>query len=125
MGFRGEGPGDLEPALLSIGQVAGVVVGVTLDANKTEMLHRPLGDLALLATRKRGAEDGVPKLGLHAYVLTDFDVVEGAHVLEEPDVLKGPRDAQLRRPVRLGAGDIATFKNDSTCSRHMHTGDAV
>ncbi len=119
MGLGGEGAGDLEPALLTVSEVARVFIGMSLDPHELEELHRAVSDLTLLSPRKGGAEDGVPELCLHAHVLSHFHVVERAHELEEADVLERTGDAELRRLVRLGARDVPTFEHDPARSRHV------
>src|SRR5205823_14756585 len=83
---RGESPRDLEPALLAVREVAGVVLAVALDAHEREQLHGPFGAVALLPPLVRRLEQRVPALAARPAVLADADVVERAHALEEPDV---------------------------------------
>src|SRR5713101_5644978 len=102
---------DLQAALLSIWKVAGVLVGVLGDADEPQQLHRLFCDPVLLAPLTRQLEQRVPQLGVHAHVAADPNVVEARHVVEEPDVLEGPRDSQASDLVRFGAGDVSTIEN--------------
>src|SRR6267142_1679414 len=125
MRFCRQGPGDLEPSLLAIGQVAGVLVGVAFDADEAQELHCALGHPFLLASRERCPEHGVPELGFHPHMLAHLHVVHRAHVLEQADVLKRTGDAQLRGAVGLGTRDVAAFEDDLASCGHVHAGDAV
>src|SRR2546421_2502490 len=58
-------------------------------------------------------------------MLTDPDVVEGGHVGEEPNLLKGPSDAQLGDPVGLQPGDVLALEDDRSRRRGIDSGDRV
>ena len=49
--LAGQRPGDLEPPLMAVWEVAGVVVGLLFDSDELEQLHRPGMDLPLFAAR--------------------------------------------------------------------------
>ena len=102
----GKRAGDLQAPLVAVGQVPRVIVRVLLDADELQELHRLLGDADLLDSLPLGFEEGVPHFGVHPRMLTDPHVVEGGHVGEEPNLLKGPSDAQLGNPVGLEPGDV-------------------
>ena len=121
----GERAGDLQPPLVAIGQIAGVAVRMLLDADEPQQLHRLVGDPGLLLSLAPGFEQGVPDFRVHSRMLADPDVVEGRHVGEEPDLLKGPSDAQLGDPVRLEAGDVLALENHLAGRRLVDAGDRV
>src|SRR5438270_3025498 len=124
-GICGERPRDLKPALRAIRQVARVDMGVLLDADELEELHRAVCDALLLAVLGRCLEERVPQLRVHSTVLPETHVVEGRHVLEEPDVLERPRDAERRDLVRLRAGDLAALEDDPSGGGREYSGDPV
>src|SRR5262249_56965042 len=58
----------------------------------------------------RRPEDGAGERGVEPAMLADEDVVEHAHVLEEPDRLKGPRDAARDNRVRAQADQASAVE---------------
>ena len=116
---------DLEPPLRAVGKIAGVVVSLLPDADEIEQLVRPLGDPRLLAPGIPGLEQRIPELGMHAWMLPDPHVVQGRHVGEQSDLLKGASDAQVGNFVRLEPGDVALPKADHAGRRLVEAGDGV
>src|SRR6185295_225118 len=53
----GQGPGDLQPALVAVREGAGLVVGVLADTDVVEQFHRALGDRGLFRLETGRAED--------------------------------------------------------------------
>src|SRR5207237_5865829 len=70
-------------------------------------------------------EQPVPELRLHTDVLTDADVVQRRHVLEEPDVLEGARDADPGHLVGTGARDLLALEPDRPRGGGEEPGHAV
>ena len=89
----GERAGDLEPALVTVGQRAGAVVVAPRQAAVAEQLPGALVRLGLLALDTRRLEDRPEDARLQAGVHSDEDVLDRGHLLEEPDVLERPPHA--------------------------------
>src|SRR5205823_7310250 len=70
-------------------------------------------------------EQSVPDFGVHPRMLTNPDVVEGGHVGEESNLLKGPTDAQLRDSVGLEPGDVCALEDHGARGRRVDAGDRV
>src|SRR3989440_7103633 len=117
--------GDLQPTLVAVGQVPRVIVRVMLDADELQEVHRLLGDADLLDSLTPRFEEGVPDFRVHPRMLTDPHVVEGGHVGEEPDLLKGPSDAQVGDPVGLEPGDVLALEDHRSRRRGIDAGDRV
>src|SRR6266571_274039 len=111
--------------LVAIGKVARVVVGMLLDADELQEVHRLFGDPRLLLSLALRFEQGVPDFGVHPRVLSHPHVVEGGHVGEEPNLLKGSSDAQLGHPVGLEPGDVLALEDHRSRSRGVNAGDRV
>src|SRR5437867_10759660 len=121
----GQSSRNLQPPLRAVGKIAGVVVGLLPDADEIEQLVRPFGDPRLLSLRLRRLEERIPELGMHAWVLPDPHVVQGGHVREQSDLLKGASDAQVGNLVRLEPGDVAALKTDYAGRRLVEAGNGV
>src|SRR5207245_5291513 len=73
----GDGPGDLQPTLVAIGEVAGQVVGPAADADVVEQALSLLTSLALFAAVARQSDQGTRHARAVAGVGADDDVLEG------------------------------------------------
>ena len=95
LGVCGQGAGDLQLSLLTVGQIAGQVVALLLQVEDAEQLLRslPHGLLHLEVTGQ--AEDGLQDraLELGLVVESHHDVAYHSHVVEQTDVLEGTGDA--------------------------------
>ena len=99
-GLGGQGPGDLQPALIAVGQVLRLLLRTVRNADELQQRrafrwpNAPRGGDAGCgsAPRHRGA---VPGVG------ADDDVLQGGHLAPQPDVLEGARDT--------AAGDLVAF----------------
>ena len=112
LGLGGQRPGDLEPSLVAVGQVAGGRLGAVGDADELEQASRLVLAPALLPEVPRAAEQGardarrVPGVGAH------HDVLHGGHVREQPDVLERAGHAGRGDVVRLLADDRLAVELD-------------
>ena len=94
LGLRPERASHLEAPLVTVGQVARVVVSTSRQPAVVEQLA-----CALMASRARAGPSACagccrrchPSDGMHA----DEDVLERGHLLEEADVLERPADTAL------------------------------
>src|SRR5437879_1895104 len=68
LGIGGERASNFQPALLAVGQIAGIVLRLALEADQLEQLHRMFCDPFFFASLERGLEQRVPELGVHAAV---------------------------------------------------------
>src|SRR6266540_2589256 len=135
---RSHGPGDLEATLVSVGQILRQVVGVPPDPDEVEQLEGTFDGGLLLLALLRGAEHGPADPRLVVRIQSDHDVLESAHVGEQPDVLKCPPDAppcDLERPSRSGEWtkeperrpleQVVSFEEDRAGRRKVDPGHHV
>ena len=98
----GQRPGDLQPALVAVGQVAGQLVGPVARCRRSRAARRARSRPSLLLPPvPRQPEQRAGTLGLVVRVRADHDVLQRGHLREEPDVLERPGDAHLGDLVRL------------------------
>ncbi len=88
--------GDLQPPLVTVGQVAGELVACAPDACEVQQLLGPLAGIGFALAEPRATEDRGDRALLHPRVPADHDVLERGHVREQPDVLERPGDARDR-----------------------------
>ena len=101
--LRGQGPGDLQLALLAVGQGGGQLVAHVVQIDDPQQLVGVGAHLLLLLAV--GAEDGGEQAGGLAQVHGGEHVVKHRHGFEQADVLEGAGDAQLGDIVRgMGHG---------------------
>ena len=96
LGLAGQGAGDLQPALVAVGQVLGQQVALgPADRRKLEHARRlPRTASASSCRVRRRAKDGAEPARLQLRVHADQDVLDGRHVGKEADVLVGAGNAQ-------------------------------
>ncbi len=124
-GLRGESPGKLDPAPVRVGKGVGPVP----TAGQEAVAEGGKDDLRLGAPVFLGSEEG---RGLHdrgedlrdgtegarlfsgavGGVVADEDVVDDAHVGEDPAVLERPSQSQSRNPIRPHAEDAPPLEPD-------------
>src|SRR5829696_3146983 len=98
-GVGGQRPRYLQAPLVTVGEVLGERLPLA-DADEVEELRGALAGLPVLAAGPWQAEDRTEDAALEAGVHACEHVLPGAHGVEEPDVLEGTPDAQLRPLVR-------------------------
>ena len=92
-GFAGEGAGDFQLALFSVGEVAREVVAFVGEAGEFEEFHGAFFRGAFGFLEAGASEEGGPESLFGAGVAADEGVFQDGHVGEEPDVLEGTGDA--------------------------------
>src|SRR5581483_6290607 len=120
-----QGAGDLEAALVAIGQVLGNLVGPVAEADQMEQVARSLPRFTLLARDPGRPEDGADRPGLQPAVHPDQHVLQGGHVVEQPDVLKRPGDAACGDLVGRQIGDVGAVEVDPAAVQRVDPGDEV
>ncbi len=99
------GAGDLQAALVAVGQRAGRIVGAVRQLDAIEPIagdvdRRRLG--LLVARRADEAEQRPSRCAHQRIVLRDDEVLEHRHAGKQPDVLEGAGDARAPRDLEVG-----------------------
>ena len=100
-GLGGQGAGDLQTALGTVGQVAGLFVPQILQVHGLQQAVGDVDGFLLFAAGGGVAGQGAPDAGLGAAVAADHHVLQHGHVAEQTDVLEGAGHAQRRDEVGL------------------------
>ena len=125
-GLRRERARDLEPALVAVGQAARQVVFLAAETDECQQLARPRRARALPLRRTDGGRNTAPGTRRsEAAVLADQHVVEHRHLREEPDRLKGARDAPRDDRVRPKPDDGRALEDDAPAVRLYEPRDHV
>jgi len=127
---RSQGARDLEPALFPVCQFLGKRVHPVLEL---KTLQEPIGSthgIAFLVLGPSGLHDGTDDAGLGAAVPGHHDVLQGRHVREQADILKGARQPFGRDTVGFQVVDAFRFSartadEDIAARGLIDTGDAV
>src|SRR5215213_3155103 len=93
LGLAGEGPRDLEPALITVGEILCGHRTLAAQANILEELPGPGTRCALLPVDRGETQYRAERRRLQPGVHADQDVILRRHVGEESDVLKGAGDS--------------------------------
>ena len=123
----GERAGDLEPALVAVGEVVGVLA---LEARRHaavgEQLAGALARLRLLAPleRRAGRRCRTRRSRRRQCIPTSTFSSDG-HRAEEPDVLERAADAERRDLVLREPGDVAPVEDDLARRRRVGAGEHV
>ena len=121
----GQRTGDLQAALLTIGQVVGLQVFLAGKVDDFEQFFGPLGDLGLLLPVLFGAEDGIGQavggVGLHG----GLDILDDRHFFEQANVLEGAGNACVDDLVGLFAVHPLAAKVERSLGRLIDAGDKV
>ena len=106
LGLGRQRAGDLEAALVAVGQVLGELVGLVRQTDEVQPLAGLVLGVRFSSALNFGVRNTAPMgPAVRARVAPDHDVLERGHVLEQADVLERARDAQSRDHVRLHAPD--------------------
>src|SRR5579859_2625671 len=124
-GLGGEGPGDLEAALIPVGEVLGHLAGDVGDADERQQVAGHPFAVALLGPVPWQPQHGARHAGAVPGVGADHDVVQRGHVGEEPDVLEGAGQAQAGDLVGPAAGQVDTGEAGLALGRLIHVGEDV
>ncbi len=102
--FARHGAGDFELALFAVGEVAGEVVGLVVEADELQQFHGAFAGGGFCLAEAGAWPEGRPEAFLGPGVAADEHVLQDGHVGEEPDVLEGAGDA--------GAGDEVGLRRE-------------
>src|ERR671936_380134 len=123
--LRGKRPGNFEPSLVSVGQIARVHLAASLEPAIGEEGFRVLPSFPLLPPDTRRAKNAGEDAPSEARVHSDKHVLKGRHLLEEANVLKRASDTALRNRMRWKAGDVLVVENDASARRLVDAGEHV
>ena len=122
---RGQRAGDLQSALVAVGQAGGLDVALAAESHEDQQVlgfqHGGLL-LGLLAPR---ADDGAHPARDEVLVGAHEDVLERRHAPEEADVLVRPREAEVRDPIGTQLVDGEAVEGDAALVDLVEAGDAV
>src|SRR6185295_6244620 len=97
---------DLQPALVPVGEAAGLVSGEVGEAQALQQQSGLVRDGALRAVEERTAEQRIPE-PMRLPATDRAHVVEHAQLAPQTDVLEGARDAQPGALAGARAGEVA------------------
>jgi len=112
----GERAGNLNQALMAVGEARDQFVGTRAEADEGERLHRALGQRGIAAL----ADHGVA-----ATLGADLDVFERGHRAEQADVLERAAEAGGGAQMWRLVGDVGAVEYDPARSRLVETGEHV
>src|SRR5712691_1677591 len=103
---------DLQPSLITIGQIAGDLVRAGAQPHAVEQIGGPSPQPALDVLEVATTGQDITQAERDARVHADEDVLDGRHVVEEPDVLERATDAEC--------GDLIGAKPDERAALPRH-----
>src|SRR4029079_8413274 len=113
LGIRGERAGDLDPALVAVGEVRrGLGVEVAAQPDVLEHLARLRGHVPLLLAHARRPQDRAEQPRVHARMASHHHVLERGHRREQADVLERARHAGRGDQVGAPAGHVLAVEQD-------------
>jgi hypothetical protein len=121
----GEGPGDLEAALLPIGKPTGGLLGDVAHPDEGQGLMAHTLDLLLLAAEALRPEERVPEARGGPVVGPDLHVVQGREVGEEADVLEGAGHFPARDLAGPAPRGVLPENLDAALGGLLQAGDHV
>ena len=123
--IRGQGPGNLQLPLPAIGQAGGQNVRAVLQAADGQELHGLLRHRPLGAPEPGRAENGVQQVVAGVPSAGGLDILNHRHVVEQADVLKGPRYAGLHELIGLFPVQGHPVQQDGALRGNIHAGEEV
>ena len=107
--LRGERPRDLESTLVAVGQVAGLDVALAARGRRSSSSRSRLGRRPRLSSRAWPACGGPPgsRSWSRCWCSPTSTFSMRGHAAEQPDVLVGPREAEVGDLVGTAAGGSA------------------
>ena len=121
----GQRAGDLQPALLTVGQVVGLQVLLAGEVDDFQQLLGAGGDLRLLLPVFLCAEDGVRHTVGRVLLHSGLNILDDCHLFEKADVLERPGDARLHDLVRFFAVHPLTAEVEGALGGLVDAGDEV
>ena len=113
---RGQCAGNFQLALLAVGQLAGLVVGLLVQVKDFEQLHGLAVHLVLFFLVSRQTQDAGPHIVPDLVVQTDLDVIQHRHIIEQADILEGTCNTGLADKLGVLAGNVLAVQNDVALS---------
>ena len=120
-----QGAHDLQTTLLTVGKIARYLVAQIPQPYAPERLFTDLGGLLFLTAAFRRFEHAVPEAVVHVLLISDMHILIYGQVVEQPDVLECPRNAEICDLVGLPAYNGAALQKDVAFRRRIDTGDKV
>ncbi len=124
-----ERAGDLQPALLAVGQAAGGDVGASHQAHPIQQRHRRGRALPVVTPSSGQPEHVAHRAGTLQRLDRDLHVFQRGQGRKQPDVLEGASDAEARDLVRLATEDrhaaAGAMEDDLAALRVVGPGQAV
>ena len=110
--FTRQRAGDLDPALVAVGQAARrCPAAASSPTKRSSACARSRVSRSSRAVAPPGSSAPM-KAGARAHVAADHDVLDHAQLAEQPDVLKRPGDAAAGDRVGRAAGDLGAVEAD-------------
>ena len=125
VGLGGQRPGDLQAALLPVGQRRGALLGHVVQPHGAEQAHALVLHPGLRLAELAGSEDGVEPGVLRADVVGGLDVLKDRHLLKEADVLERPGDPERGDAIGGEPGGRGAVDVDRALGRDVDPGDEV
>jgi hypothetical protein len=126
LGFHGQGPGQLNPFLQTIGQGAHHLFTDRLDLQQVyDALFYLFSNPHLFALGLTPVKAAGYKPGVHVHMVAQLDVVQDRHALEQLDVLEAARNAQAGNLMGGHLGDVPVFKDNAAFAGVIKAADAV
>ena len=117
--------GDLQLALLPIGQAGGGNVRLLPQAADLQQIQRLFRDLLLRLPEFRRAEHGVQQIVVQILAEGHLDVFDNGHIREQADILEGAGNAGLHELVNLFAVQRDAVQQDGSLRGDIHAGEQV
>ena len=117
--------GDFQPALMAVGQVAGLAVGVFAQAHEVQPLGGMADGLGFGTTVGRQTQQACQQAALHLGVLGHKQVFQYGELLEEAHVLEGAHQAVTGHLMAGLARDLVAIQPDAAPGGPVEPADAV
>src|SRR5581483_3599130 len=125
LGLGGQGARDLQPALVAVRQIAGQLVGFSVQTDQVQQVESALGGALLLHGEGRQLEDCLERVEAQPGMFADQNVLDGGHVVEQADVLEGAGDAAIDDLVGLEPDNALAGEDQLAAGRREQAGDDV
>ncbi len=122
---RGQGPGDLHPALVGVRKLSREPAGEVLEADESKPPSRLLEGAHLVLAFARSVEQGLPRHRAMPRVQAHHHVFENGHLLEETDSLERAAHTPRSDHMRAQANHGPAVDEDLAGLRLLHARDAV
>ena len=125
LGVGGQGAGDLQAALVTVGKTGGLIVGARLDADIRQQFMRPRFDGRFLGPRGGTPQHRTEHAGTGAYMAAYHHVLDHRQAGKQADVLEGAGNAALRDLVRLETGKRRAVEFETAAVERINTRQQV